>query len=187
MQHRGSPAICSCLHPANTTWKQMLLLSEGVGGVWWRAEGSWGGWGEGGLVSSRRRWPPEVMLCSQSTDGEHRRAPDLTPGELLCGGGQDGWVSGGPRGHSHPAPYLQAPVCRCENGCCSVTSEGGLHSERERDHSVLRQCKTHLKLLLLCIERSYLCLLPPHPPPLLPLRGVSPSFTASLLNQQSGR
>lgn len=45
MQHRGSPAICSCLYPANTTWKQMLLLSEGVGGVWWRGEGSWGvGW-----------------------------------------------------------------------------------------------------------------------------------------------
>lgn len=130
MQHRGSPAICSCLYPANTTWKQMLLLSEG-----------------GGLVSSRRRWPPEVMLCSQSTDGEHRRAPDLTPGELLCGGGQDGWVSGEPRGHSHPAPYLQAPVCRCENGCCSVTSEGGLHSQREKE---IIPCFASAKPILNC-------------------------------------
>lgn len=112
-------------------------------------EGSWGlgGGGGGWLVSSRRRWPPEVMLCSQSTDGEHRRAPDLTSGELLCGGGQDGWVSGEPRGHSHPAPYLQAPVCRCENGCCRVTSGGGLHSQREKE---IIPCFASAKPILNC-------------------------------------
>lgn len=126
MQHRGSPAICSCLYPANTTWKQMLLLSEGVGGVWWRGEGSWvvGG----GLVSSRRRWPPEVMLCSESTDGEHRRAPDLTPGELLCG--QDGWVSGEPWGHSHPTcrPLFVGVKTAV---LASLASEGFTHRERK--------------------------------------------------------